>query len=139
VTGPLVVEGVGGLDALVGKTLGTSRWRAIGQDDLDRFAEAVGMPPGDPVAPGDFLLSLAPSLVPDILAVRGTSMGVNYGLDAAVFPAPVAAGDTVRLSLRMLRVTEVPGGVQSVLGLEIEVEGRADPGCRAEVIYRYYT
>ena len=65
-------------------------------------------------------------------------MGVNYGCNKVRFPAPVMVGSKVRLGVKLLEVTDIPGGVQTALEFTFESEGGAKPNCVAEVIYRSY-
>ncbi len=83
----------------------------ITQEQVNQFADATGDhqwihvdverakagPFGGPIAHGYLTLSLAPALLPQILAVTGISMGVNYGCNKVRFPSPVPVGSKVRL------------------------------------------
>ena len=66
-------------------------------------------------------------------------MGVNYGCNKVRFPSPVPVGSKVRMGVQLNAVEEVAGGVQYVLGLTFDVEGKDKPACVAEVVYRGYT
>lgn len=148
-----IIDGVEGLAANVGEHLGYSEWHRVTQEQVDRFADATGDhqwihvdveratkgPFGGPIAHGYLTLSLAPVLLSEVFSVGGISMGINYGLDKLRFPAPVPVGSDVRAGARLLRVTDVSGGVQVVLEVTFEVDGGAKPVCVAEVLFRYYT
>jgi len=87
------VNGIDELKALQGQHLGHSDYVEITQEQVNLFADATGDhqwihvdperakagPFGGPIAHGYLTLSLAPALLPQILAVGGISMGVNYG------------------------------------------------------------
>ena len=47
-------------------------------------------------------------------------------------------GANLRLGVKLLEVTDIPGGVQTTLEFTFESEGVDKPNCVAEVIYRSY-
>jgi acyl dehydratase len=141
------------LKAAVGETLGASDWLEITQERIDLFAEATGDhqwihvdpdraaagPFGRTIAHGYLTLSLVNLFLPQILEVRGISMGVNYGSDKLRFPAPVPVGSRVRGRGELLEVEETnDGGVQAKIRVTVEIEGGRRPGCVVETISRYY-
>ena len=91
-----------------------------------------------PIAHGYLTLSLGPRLMPEILAVHGISMAVNYGAGKVRFPSPVPVGSKLRLGAELLAVDEVAGGAQVTMLFTFEVEGAPKPSCVAEIIFRYY-
>ena len=94
------------LKAAEGQHLGYSDWLEITQDRIDKFADATGDhqwihvdperakdgPFGACIAHGYLTQSLVNMFLPQIVEVRGISMGVNYGADKVRFPAPVPVG-----------------------------------------------
>jgi acyl dehydratase len=141
------------LKAAVGQTLGESDWLEIDQERIDLFADATGDhqwihvdpdraavgPFGKTIAHGYLTLSLVNLFLPQILEVRGISMGVNYGADKLRFPAPVPVGARVRGRGELLEVEETrDGGVQAKVRVTVEIEGQPRPGCVVETISRYY-
>jgi acyl dehydratase len=149
---PRVVEGLEGLEALVGRHVGTSDWLEITQERVDEFAEATGDrqwihvdperaragPFGGPIAHGYLTLSLVSYFLPRVWRVDGFAMGVNYGLERLRFPAPVPVGSQVRLGADLAEVAAVTGGVQVAVDLTVEVEGGAKPALVARGLFRYY-
>jgi acyl dehydratase len=147
-----MIEGIDGLKALVGEHLGYSPTVEITQEQVNTFADATGDhqwihvdveranagPFGGPIAHGYLTLSLGPMLSPQIFAVSGISMGVNYGAGKIRFPAPVPVGSKVRLGATLVSVDDVTGGAQVTMEFVFEVEGAPKPSCVAEVIFRYY-
>ncbi len=140
------------LAAAVGTHLGYSDWLAITQDRVDRFADATGDhqwihvdparaqhgPFKGTIAHGYLTLSLVNLFLPQIMEVRGISMGVNYGADKVRFPAPVKVGARVRGGGELLKVEEVKGGaVQATVRVTVEIEGGERPGCVVDTISRY--
>jgi acyl dehydratase len=141
------------LKAAVGQELGASDWLEITQERIDLFADATGDhqwihvdpdraahgPFGRTIAHGYLTLSLVNLFLPQILEVRGISMGVNYGSDKLRFPAPVPVGSRVRGRGELVDVEETKdGGVQAKIRVTVEIEGGARPGCVVETISRYY-
>lgn len=149
---PTVFQHPSELAAAVGKHLGYSDWIEITQDRVNRFADATGDhqwihvdperaksgPFGGTIAHGYLTMSLVNLFLPQIMEVRGISMGVNYGADKLRFPAPVKVGARVRGGGELLKVEDVKGGaVQATVRVTVEVEGGDRPGCVVETISRY--
>ncbi len=149
---PLVVEGLDALRAAVGATLGPSPWLSIDQARIDAFAAVTGdhqwihvdpvrakdTPFGSTIAHGYLTLSLCNYFLPQLLSVRGVSMGVNYGADRVRFPAPVRVGSRVRGRGEIVDCVDVPGGgVQATIRIVAEVEGQDKPGCVVETLSRW--
>ncbi len=137
----------------VGKPLGASEWLEIDQGRIDGFADATGDhqwihvdparaakgPFGKTIAHGYLTLSLVNHFLPQLIEVRGISMGVNYGCDRVRFPAPVPVGSRIRGVGERVAADEVKGGaVQATGRVTVEVEGGAKPACIADAIYVYY-
>jgi acyl dehydratase len=137
----------------VGKQLGKSDWLEITQQRIDLFAEATGDhqwihvdperaksgPFGATIAHGYLTQSLVNKFLPEIVEVRGISMGVNYGADKIRFPAPVPVGSKLRGSAELVRVEEVKnGGIQATIRVTVEIEGNERPACVIDTISRYY-
>jgi acyl dehydratase len=65
-------------------------------------------------------------------------MAVNYGLDKRRFPAPLPAGEHVRLRVALDAVDPIPGGAALSLTLTFERAGGDKPVCVASALYRIY-
>jgi acyl dehydratase len=147
------VDGIEALSGMVGQELGWSDWHTVTQEQVNQFADATGDhqwihvdperakagPFGGPIAHGFLTLSLAPTLMSQVMKVQGVRMGVNYGLNRVRFPAPVAVGSRVRLGMKLASVEPIEGGVQCVNVGTFEIEGGTKPVCVAEMVVRYYT
>ena len=140
------------LRAAVGTTLGTSDWFEVTQQRVNEFAEATGdhqwihvdverataeSPFGGPVAHGYLTLSLTNLVLPQVLEVRGVSLGVNYGTGKVRFPAPVPVGSRVRGTAELTACDDIAGGVQTTIVITMEVEGGAKPACVVESLSRW--
>jgi acyl dehydratase len=94
------------------------------------------------IAHGYLTLSLYPMLrglvASDQPVFPGVTRAINYGLDKLRFPSPVPAGSRIRARCKLLRVEEVPGGLQIAEQYTVEVEGQPKPACVAEAIMRLY-
>ena len=135
----------------VGAQLGQTDWFEITQERINQFAEATGDyqwihideeqakqgPFGATIAHGYLTLSLTNMFLPGIISVENISMGINYGVNKVRFPAPVPSGSKVRFSAMLQDVTEIPGGVQAVIVITVEVEGSEKPACVVESVTRY--
>ncbi|MFI7387967.1 MaoC family dehydratase [Streptomyces sp. NPDC049813] len=149
---PRVFEDADALKAAVGEQLGHTDWVGVDQERIDRFAEATGDhqwihvdperakagPFGTTIAHGYLTLSLLPLFGPQLIAVEGVKMGVNYGTNKVRFPAPVPVGSRLRATATITSVEDVPGGVQVAVAFTVEREGGEKPVCVAESVSRYY-
>ncbi|AOE83975.1 MaoC family dehydratase [Pseudomonas sp. TCU-HL1] len=136
----------------VGEHLGRSDWISVEQSRIDQFAEATGDhqwihveparaasgPFGACIAHGYLTLALVNLFLPQIVEVRGISMGVNYGCEKVRFPNVVRAGSRVRGSAQLIAAEDVKGGIQATLRVSVEIEGEDRPGCVVDTISRYY-
>ena len=135
----------------MGNHLGYSDWIVVDQERIDLFAEATGDkqwihvdpqkasngPFGKTIAHGYLTLSLTNFLLPEIFQVDGISMGVNYGTDRVRFPTPLMVGSTVRAGAELVDVTEIEGGVQTVVRVTVEIDGIEKPACVVDSLSRF--
>ncbi|MGA0270562.1 MAG: MaoC family dehydratase [Ilumatobacteraceae bacterium] len=149
---PRIINGADELKGLIGEHLGYSPYVSISQEQVNQFADATGDhqwihidveratagPFGAPIAHGYLTLSLGPALYPQVVAIGGFSMGVNYGTNKVRFMSPVKVGSNLRLGVRLLDVTDITGGIQSTMEFTFECEGADKPSCVAEVVFRSY-
>ena len=149
---PRIFRSAEDIHAAVGQRLGESAWTQITQEQVNQFANATGDhqwlhvdperaaqgPYGACIAHGYLTLALVNQFLPELVTVEGMKWGVNYGCDKVRFPAPVRVGARVRGVGELVRAETLPGGVQSVVRMTVEIEGEAKPACVAETISRYY-
>ena len=135
----------------VGRTFGPTDWLTIEQSRVDQFAEATGDhqwihvdpeaakqgPFGATIAHGYLTLALSSYFNPQLLAVDGISMGINYGVDKVRFPSPVVVGTRIRASAEIVDVTAIEGGFQVKTKFTIEQEAGGKPACIIESLSRY--
>jgi acyl dehydratase len=146
-----VLDGVDAVIKAVGNHLGYSDWLEITQDRIDGFADATGDhqwihvdrerakdgPFGTTIAHGYLTMSLSNLFLPQIVDVQGFDLGVNYGVNKVRFPAPVPVGSRIRAGAELVEAEPVPGGVQTIVRITIEVEGGSKPACIVEAVSRY--
>ena len=147
------ITGLDELHSAEGDVLGTSDWHEVTQEDIDTFADVTGdhqwihvdperarqTPFGGTIAHGYYTLSLAPRLSDQILRLDGFAFGLNYGLNKVRFPAPLPVGSRVRMTCKLAKLEDIPGGAQITFENTFEVEGGDKPVCVAESLARVYT
>lgn len=120
------------LRGAAGRHLGWTGWVEIAREHMDSFAAATGAS-----SPEYFVLAVTNLFFPELLEVRGISMGVNYGTGPVRFGPAVAAGDRVRAEAVVLDVEDVTGGAQATIRMTVHVEGADDPACVVDAVSRY--
>jgi acyl dehydratase len=137
------IQGVEGMQLLLGQEIGPSEWRAVTQEDIDTFARVSGddqwihvdverakteSPFGTTIAHGNLTLSLVDGFRKEMISSTGFALGVNYGWNKIRFPAPVPVDSRVRAKAEVASVDEVGGGWwQMVTRFTLEVEGNEKP------------
>jgi acyl dehydratase len=143
-----IVEEPADLLKLVGQQLGTTDWIQITQEQVDRFADVTGDKQwihNDPqraargpfkgtIAHGDLTLSLALTVISQVLQIRELTAASNYGLNKVRFPAPLPVGSQIRAAVTVMSAQQKTSGVESVFTLTFEIDGEDRPACVADVI-----
>jgi acyl dehydratase len=150
---PTVFESPAELQKAVGQALGESAWLEVTQARVKTFADATDDhqwihvdperakqgPFGAPIAHGYLTLSLVSRFLPEIVVVKGTAMGVNYGVDKVRFPSPVRVGSRIRGRGELVEAeVQKDGSVQAKIRVTVEIEGQPKPACVAETLSRFY-
>jgi acyl dehydratase len=150
-TAQTILDGPDAVRAAVGTHLGYSEWLLMEQERVNTFADATGDhqwihvdperaasgPFGAPIAHGYLTISLSNFFLPQIIETKGFSAGINYGVDKVRFPSPVKVGDRIRAGAEMLEVTDVNGGLQTLVRITIEIEGSDRPACVIDSLSRW--
>jgi len=137
--------------ASVGQQLGVSDWFEVTQERINQFADATGDhqwihvdterakdgPFGNTIAHGYLTLSLTNMFLPQLISVEHVSMGINYGVNKVRFIAPVPAGSRIRFAAALQEAKAIPGGVQAIIVITVELEGSDKPACVVESVTRY--
>ena len=147
------IAGADELKSLIGQEVGISDWFTVPQSLIDAFAELTHdrqwihcdveraqkeSPSGGTIAHGFLTMALLSHLKSQAVKIDGFKMSINYGFNRVRFPAPVPAGARVRLRSTLQGVEEVPGGVQVVWAVTVEIEGQPKPALAAEWLGRLY-
>jgi len=145
-------ETIAEMAALVGQEIGVSEWITVTQERIQLFADATNDhqwihldverakagPFGTTIAHGFLTLSLLPEMSASAFQVRGTRMGVNYGLNKVRFPAPVPSGSRIRGRFKLIGYEPLDGGAQMTVQVTMEREGSDKPVCIAESVARRF-
>jgi acyl dehydratase len=121
---------------------------------IDAFAEVTGdhqfihvnpelaaqTPFGTTIAHGYLTLSLLSVMAYQAMpGIKGTRMGVNYGLNKVRFMAPVKSGRKIRGRFTIADVTQRPDGAwQTTTNVAVEIDGETKPALSAEWITLQY-
>jgi acyl dehydratase len=147
----LVIDGVPGLRALIGKELPPGPWHPLRFEEIVAFADATDdhqwihvdreriareSPFGTPIAHGYYSVARIAGLFFETLELAGVGMVVNYGLNRVRFPAPLPVDSAYRLRMRVDEVEEIRGGVQVVFHCVIDVQDQGKPCLVADAVYR---
>jgi acyl dehydratase len=140
--------------ALAGTEVGVSDWIEVPQDKINAFAEVTGdhqfihvnpelaaqTPFGTTIAHGYLTLSLLSVMAYQAMpGIKGTRMGVNYGLNKVRFMAPVKSGRKIRGRFTIADVTQRPDGAwQTTTNVTVEIEGETKPALAAEWVTLSY-
>ncbi len=147
-----VFDGIEAVRAAVGTHLGFSEWVTVTQEQVQTFADATGdqqwihvdvarataeSPFGGPIAHGYLTLALTNLFLPQVVEVRGVSLGVNRGTGKIRLPAPVPVGSRLRGGVELVAVDDVAGGIDTTMVITVEREGSDKPVCVVESLSRY--
>ena len=141
------------IPAAIGQEVAVSDWVTVTQEHINQFAQATGDhqwihvdverakagPFGAPIAHGFLTLSLLPKFFESSFEIKGSRMGVNYGLNKVRFMAPVPVDSRLRARMKLLACENVDqGGVQMTWEVTVEREGADKPVCVAQSLVRRY-
>lgn len=146
----IAVSHPGRLAEAVGKSA-TGDWLLVDQGRIQDFADATGDhqwihvdaeraasgPFGATIAHGYLTLSLVPRLVRGLLAVEGTAMAINYGLNRLRFLQPVRVDSRLRARIEVISAEEGAQGWRVETRTTVEIEGSEQPALVAENITLY--
>lgn len=146
----IAVSHPGRLAEAVGKSA-TGDWLLVDQGRIQDFADATGDhqwihvdaeraasgPFGATIAHGYLTLSLVPRLVRGLLAVEGTAMAINYGLNRLRFLQPVRVDSRLRAHIEVISAEEGAQGWRVETRTTVEIEGSEQPALVAENITLY--
>lgn len=130
------------LKAFSGKELGLTPYVTITQQMIDTFADstldaqwihtdpvqAAQGPFKKPIAHGFLILSLASHFLKELFTIKGSTMGVNYGLNKVRFTGVVPVDSRVRMKAQLKSVESYgENGVKIEIDGMMEMEGSEKP------------
>ena len=151
---PLVVPAIAAIPFYRDLQLGWTSWVAIDEARVRDFIRATGernwlhtdaeraerdSPWKGLIAPGALLVSLVPSLLPDLMMLVGWATAINSGVENLRFPNPTRVGRRVRMTARLGRGRALPGGgCRLPIDVSFEADVDTEVVCTGRVIYIYY-
>jgi len=151
---PLVVPAIAAIPYYKGVQLGFTPWVEIDESRLRDFVTATGernwihtdaeraereSPWKGLVAPGALILSLVPSLLPELLVLVGWSAAINSAVEDLSYPTPLPVGSSVRMTATLGRSRGLPGGgCRLPISVCFESDVSSEPVCTGRVVYIYY-
>jgi len=146
----LIIENFDAFRELEGKILPEGEWISVTQEMINDFAKATGdfqwihvdvekavksSPFKKPVAHGFMSLALLSKMIGDLIHVKSSQMGVNYGLNKVRFPNPVLVDSRLKLVASIANIENYgDGGLKITWDCIVQVEGSEKPACVAEFI-----
>ena len=138
------------LKSYIGQEIGCTDWLTITQEMVNDFAQASHdhqwihvdvekarkhSPFGGPIAHGFLTLSLFSYFLGQIIQVKSSKMGVNYGLNKVRFTAAVPVGARLRGRATLLSCEPYgDNGMKFINQVVVEMEGSDKPACIGEFI-----
>ncbi|MEX2626072.1 MAG: MaoC family dehydratase [Ilumatobacteraceae bacterium] len=133
-----VIDGPDELSSAVGRHLGRSPWTTVSPERVHLFMSAVSgvdEPDDEPTAvpldlvPGLLALALTNQFLPEIVEVRGFSMGVNTGTGRITFGPSAPVGSRLRGAAELVSVTPLTDGSghDTVMRVTVERDDGVDP------------
>ena len=139
-----------------GEVIGSSEWVEMGQERINKFADATGdhqfihideaaakmTPFGGTIAHGYLTLSMIPYMTAnsDVPRIDDIKMAINYGGNKTRFLAPVRSGKRIRGHWKLLEMIEKrPGQWQQTVEITMEIEGEDKPALICEWMTLYFT
>lgn len=133
-----------------GKPLPLGDWLTVTQEMINDFAKATmdfqwihvdvekakkHSPFKKPVAHGFMSVSLLSKMLGDVVRIKSTTMGVNYGLNKVRFPCPVLVDNRLRLAGEIQKIEDYgETGLKITWNCVVEIDGIDKPACVAEFI-----
>lgn len=148
----VIISSFDEFNKFLGNDIGSSDYLAIGQDRINKFADATldhqwihtdteraaESPFGSTIAHGYLTLSILPHLWEQIAEIRNIKMMVNYGIESLKFAEPVLVNDEVKLHATLESLTDLRGITKCVLGVKLEVKGKKKPALKANLVFLYH-
>lgn len=146
----LVVADFNAFRDLKGKKLPLGEWLTVTQEMINDFAKATHdfqwlhvdlekikkhSPFKKPIAHGFMSVALLSKMLMDLIEIKSSKMGVNYGLNKVRFPSPLLVDSKIRLHSKILDIEDYSeNGLKITWNCSVEIEGQEKPACVAEFL-----
>lgn len=150
---PIQIGNFEEFEQYIGKSLGSSSYFKITQDQINLFGEAthdhqwIHTDPvrakregafGDTIAHGYLTLSIVPHLWDQIVQVNNLRMMINYGVENLRFAQAVTVNSEVRLVAKLQNVLNLRGTVKAEVAVKLEINGQKKPAFTGVLIFLYH-
>ncbi|WPQ61773.1 MaoC family dehydratase [Chitinophaga sancti] len=137
----------------LGKELGASNWHKIGQEQINKFADATldhqwihtdqekakrEGPFHATIAHGYLTLSLIPYLWKQIADVRNIKMEINYGIENLKFGQPVLVDNEVQLKAKLNSIANLRGVTKVIIEATLIIKDQPKPAYTGNVVFLYH-
>ena len=147
----LTIDGLGGLRALAGKTLGTSQPVRVTQARIEEFCRSVdndewihwdverckASPFGNTIAPSMFTLAYFSKLYFEMVEIRNIPNMLFLGSDRVRLLAPLVCDQEFTITVKVDRIEEKKNGINVMYDVAWNVVGNDDPIAVGLFIIRY--
>ena len=152
-SGPRVFESIEELRQHIKQEVAVTGYVDVPQEQIAQFADVTRdrqwihvdaeraekeSPYRTTVAHGFLTLALIPQFVVEAVKIKGTRMGINFGLNHVRFPSAIPSGSKIRARIMLSAVEDGPNWTQCTWFVTIERQGGKIPSCVAEWLVRYY-
>ncbi|WP_350290658.1 MaoC family dehydratase [uncultured Croceitalea sp.] len=146
----LVVADFSTFRDLKGTKLPLGEWLTVTQEMINDFAKATHdfqwlhvdidkikkhSPFKKPIAHGFMSVALLSKMLMDLIEIKSSKMGINYGLNKVRFPSPLLVDSKIRLHSEILAIEEYSeNGLKITWNCSVEIQGQDKPACVAEFL-----
>ena len=150
--GKLIINSYEEFEEFVGRTLGTSDYHKITQDQINKFADATldhqwihvdeeraknESPYGATIAHGYLSVSLLAYLWFQIIEVNNITMLVNYGIENLKFGQAVVVNSEVRIVTKLKAITNLRGTAKAEVEVVLEIKGSKKNALKGVIVFLY--
>jgi len=150
--GKLIINSYEEFEEFVGRTLGTSDYHKITQDQINKFADATldhqwihvdeeraknESPYGATIAHGYLSVSLLAYLWFQIIEVNNITMLVNYGIENLKFGQAVVVNSEIRIVTKLKAITNLRGTAKAEVEVVLEIKGSKKNALKGVIVFLY--
>ena len=150
--GKLIINSYEEFEEFVGRTLGTSDYHKITQDQINKFADATldhqwihvdeeraknESPYGATIAHGYLSVSLLAYLWFQIIEVNNITMLVNYGIENLKFGQAVVVNSEIRTVTKLKAITNLRGTAKAEVEVVLEIKGSKKNALKGVIVFLY--